>query len=389
MLLLPLLHKPKPPTVPGGMGGPGGRGGPAGMGGPNAPTPIETASVAVEPMSVYIDGLGTVTPEHTASIYSQVSGRLMAVNYREGQIVKEGQSLIEVDPRPYEALLEQARGALARDTALAHQADVDAQRYEAAFKRNAISQQALFDQQITAQQYKGTLQNDAGSVKYYEVQLSYCHIVAPFTGRIGLRLVDPGNTIFSGASNTLAVITQLDPITVVFSVAEDDIPQVQAQMRNAKAMKVDLFDRAQDKQIATGSLLTLDNQVDTTTGTVKFRARFRNPNGTLFPNQFVNARLLVKTLPNALVLPTSVIQYNGQQAFVYAVNGNNTVSIKNITVTNEADNKSAIEGLPDKAVVAATNFDRLLDGAKVMVANRQTPPAGRGGQPPHPAGASR
>jgi len=198
------------------------------------------------------------------------------------------------------------------------------------------------------------------------------------------------------------VITQLDPITVVFSVAEDDIPQVQAQMRKAKAMKVDLFDRAQDKQIATGSLLTLDNQVDTTTGTVKFRARFRNPSGTLFPNQFVNARLLVKTLPNALVLPTSVIQYNGQQAFVYVVNANNTVSIKNITVTNEADNKSAIEGLPDKTVVASTNFDRLLDGAKVMVANRQMPagrngqapagaqsPAGQGGQPPHPAGASR
>jgi multidrug efflux system membrane fusion protein len=200
--------------------------------------------------------------------------------------------------------------------------------------------------------------------------------------------VDPGNTIFSGSSNTLAVITQLDPITVVFSIPEDDIPQVQSQLRATHSMKVDLYDRAQDKKIASGSLLTLDNQVDTTTGTVKFRARFRNGSGALFPNQFVNARLLVKTLPSALVLPTSVIQYNGQQAFVYVVKDNQTVAIQNIAVTNEADNKSAITGLPAGTVVAATNFDRLQDGAKVMI-----PPAGgtpnRGNRPGPVTGASR
>lgn len=366
-LISPLLfHKAKPPAGPGGMGGPPG---PPGMGGPNGATPIQTSSVTVEPMSVYIDALGTVTPERTASIYSQVSGRLMAVNYTEGQIVKEGQSLIEVDPRPYQALLDQARGALSRDKALLNQAQVNAKRYQDALARNAIAQQTLFDQQVSVQQYQGTLQNDEGSLNYYEVQLSYCHIVAPFTGRIGLRLVDPGNTIFSGSSNTLAVITQLDPITVVFSIAEDDIPQVQAQLRSTRSLKVDLYDRAQNTKIATGSLLTLDNQVDTTTGTVKFRARFRNGSGALFPNQFVNARLLVKTIPSALVLPTSVIQYNGQQAFVYVVASNNTVQIKNISVSNESDNKSAISGLPAQTVVAATNFDRLQDGAKVSVAN--------------------
>ncbi|HLH04125.1 MAG TPA: efflux RND transporter periplasmic adaptor subunit [Bryobacteraceae bacterium] len=381
-LLVPLwLRQKQGPAAP-GFAGPGGPPG-AGLGGPNAATPIETATVQTEPMSVFIDAIGTVTPERTASIYSQVSGQLLAVNYTEGQIVKQGQSLIEVDPRPYQALLDQARGALARDRSLLHQAQVNAKRYEDALKRNAIAQQTLFDQQATVEQYQGTIQNDEGSVKYYEVQLGYCHIVAPFTGRIGLRLVDPGNTIFSGASNTLAVITQLDPITVVFSIPEDDVQRVQNQLRRAHTMKVNLFDRAQNHEIAAGSLLAFDNQIDTTTGTVKFRARFRNPNGSLFPNQFVNARLLVDTLPAAQVLPTSVIQYNGQQAFVYVVDrASNTVHLQNVTVTNEANDESAVQGLAQGTLVASSNFDRLQDGAKVMLAGRGTPPFGPGGSGP-------
>lgn len=372
-LLVPLfLRSHRAPGVAPGMGGPGGP--PPGFGGPNGATPIETATVKTQPMNVYIDAIGTVTPERTASIYSQVSGQLLAVNYHEGQMVQQGQSLIEVDPRPYQALLDQAKGSLARDQALLHQAQVDADRYEEALKRNAISKQQLFDQQATVQQYKASVQNDEGSVRYYEVQLSYCHIVAPFAGRIGLRLVDPGNTIFSGSSNTLAVITQLDPITVVFSIAEDDVQRVQSQFRRTNSMKVDLFDRMQNQKLATGSLLAFDNQIDTTTGTIKFRARFRNSAGTLFPNQFVNARLLVSTVPSAQVLPTSVIQYNGQQAFVYVVDqANGTVHIQNITVTNEANDNSAVQGLAAGTVVAASNFDRLEDGAKVMVAGRGGP----------------
>lgn len=386
-LTVPLLMRPH--VTPGGPGGMGGRGGPPGLGGPNAPTLIETAAVATEPMSVYIDAIGTVTPERTASIYSQVSGQLLAVNYTEGQLVHQGQSLVEVDPRPYQALLDQAKGALARDRSLLHQAQVNAQRYEDALKRNAIAQQTLFDQQAAVQQYEGSIQNDEGSVKYDEVQLSYCHIVAPFTGRIGLRLVDPGNTIFSGSSNTLAVITQLDPITVVFSIAEDDVQRVQNQHRRTPTMRVDLYDRTQNQKLATGSLLAFDNQIDTTTGTVKFRARFRNPSNALFPNQFVNARLLVSTLPTAQVLPTSVIQYNGQQAFVYIVDQpNGTVHLQNITVTNEANDKSAVQGLTTGTVVAASNFDRLQDGAKVMVAGHSAPPA-RAQQPGHLTGARR
>lgn len=387
-LLIPLLVRNKSGAGGPGMGGPGGPpGGPGGFGGANAATPIETATVATEPMSVFIDAIGTVTPEHTASIYSQVSGQLLAVNYTEGQIVQAGQPLIEVDPRPYQALLDQAKGALARDRSVMHQAQVNEQRYEEALKRNAISQQTLFDQQALVEQYQGTIQNDEGSVKYYEVQLGYCHIVAPFTGRIGLRLVDPGNTIFSGSSNTLAVITQMDPITVVFSISEDDVQRVQERVRQAHGMKVSLFDRTQNHEIAAGSLLAFDNQVDTTTGTVKFRARFRNPAGSLFPNQFVNARLFTDTIPAAQVLPTSVVQYNGQQAFVYGVDqATNTVHLRNITVTNEANDKSAVQGLTPGTMVASSNFDRLQDGAKVMMTGHGMPPfgpagSGRGGPP--------
>lgn len=377
-LVVPLFLRQRTGSPgPGGMRGPGG---PPGFGGPNGATPIETATVKTEPMNVYIDAIGTVTPERTANIYSQVSGQLLAVNYREGEYVHQGQSLVEVDPRPYQALLDQAKGSLARDQAILHQAQVNAQRYQEALKRNAISQQTVFDQQATVQQYQASIQNDQGSVRYYETQLGYCHIVAPFSGRIGLRLVDPGNTIFSGGSNTLAVITQIDPITVVFSIAEDDVQRVQNQFRRAHTMKVDLFDRMQNQKIAAGALLAFDNQIDTTTGTIKFRARFRNPSGSLFPNQFVNARLLVSTLPAAQVLPTSVIQYNGQQAFVYVLDQpNGAVHLQNITVTSEANDLSALQGLPAGTVVAASNFDRLEDGAKVMVmsAGRPGSPGGR------------
>jgi multidrug efflux system membrane fusion protein len=386
-LVVPLLlHRS---GAPAGMRGPGGPPGAPGMGGgPNAATPIETATVATEPMDVDIDAIGTVTPERTASIYSQVSGPLLAVNYKEGQLVHAGQSLIEVDPRPYQALLDQARGSLARDLAALHQAQVDADRYKNALSHNAISKQTLFDQEATVQQYEASIQNDQGSVRYYEIQLSYCHIVAPFNGRIGLRLVDPGNTIFSGSSNTLAVITQMDPITVVFSIAENDLQQIQDQLRRTRSMKVDLFDRMQSHRIAAGSLLAVDNEIDTTTGTVKLRATFRNPAGSLFPNQFVNARLRVKTLPAATVLPTAVIQYNGQQAFVYVVDtASGTVHLQNITVTNESNDKSAIQGLPAGAAVASSNFDRLEDGAKVMMMGRRAAPASGGKPGPFPGTA--
>jgi multidrug efflux system membrane fusion protein len=346
-----------------------------------AVTVVETATVAAEPMSVFVDALGTVTPEHTANIYSQVSGRVLSVNYSEGQMVTAGQSLVEVDPRPYQAQLAQAQGSLARDRALLEQAQTDAKRYQDALNRNAISQQTLYDQQATVKQYQAAIQNDEGSVQYDEIQLSYCHIAAPFSGRIGLRLVDPGNTIFAGSGNTLAVITQIDPITVVFPVAEDNVPRIRNRMRQTHSLPVEIYDRAQSSLIAKGQLLALDNQIDTTTGTVKFRARFHNPNGgVLFPNQFVNARLLVNTIPDALQLPTSAIQYNGQQAFVYVIS-NGKAHLQNIKVDNENDNNSSVEGLTAGTVVANSNFDRIEDGAEVASAPARPAMRPTGGRP--------
>jgi multidrug efflux system membrane fusion protein len=251
-------------------------------------------------MNIYVDALGTVTPTYTVTLYSQITGRVMNVYYREGQTVQAGDPLVDIDPRPYEATLTQAEGTLQRDEGSLTQARMDLQRYEDAWARNAIAKQQLDDQAATVLQYEGTVKSDRGTVDYDKVQLSYCHIVAPISGRVGLRLVDPGNTVFAGTASTLVVIAQLQPITVVFNVSEDDLAQVQAQLKGGRQLEVDAFDRANEKQIEAGKLTSLDNEVDTATGTVKFRAEFANKNLSLFPNQFVNARLLVNTLRGAL-----------------------------------------------------------------------------------------
>ena len=230
------------------------------------------------------------------TIYPQVSGRVVSVNYKEGQIVRKGQSLIEIDPRPYQATLDQAQGTLKRDQGVLSQAQIDLARYQAAFARNAIAKQQLDDQQQVVEQDKGTVLADQGTVDYDKVQLAYCHITSPISGRVGLRLVDPGNIVFSGTGTTLAVVTQLQPITVVFNVSEDALPQIQDQLHTRRALAVDAFDRSNDKKLSSGLLNSVDNVIDTATGTVKFRANFGNRDLVLFPNQFVNARLLVKTL---------------------------------------------------------------------------------------------
>ena len=375
LLLLPLLHRSKPPMMMGGFPGPGGPGGPGGPPGADAGTPVTVAKVENAAMNIYLDALGTVTPQQTVNVFSQASGRVMSVNYREGQIVHKGDSLVEIDPRPLEAQLQQAEGALARDRATLDQAQLNLKRYQAALKENAIAEQTVSDQEAALRQAQGTVQNDEGTVAYDKVQLSYCHILAPITGRIGLRLVDAGNTIFSGGSTTIATITQIDPITVVFSIAEDHLSQVHQQLSKRGQLNVDLYDRSQATKLASGKLLTLDNQVDTTTGTVRLRALFSNSKDTLFPNQFVNARLEVDTLQNAKTIPTVAIQYNGQQAFVYAVKSDNTVTLKNVSVLSSQQSNSAIDGLNVGDTVITSNFDRLQDGAKVMVPGA-APPAG-------------
>jgi membrane fusion protein, multidrug efflux system len=334
---------------------------------------IKAATVRAGDIGIHVDALGTVTPISTVSVYSQVTGKVVAVNYREGQMVRRGQSLIEIDPRPYEAQLKQVEGTLEHDQSLLKQAQIDLARYQKAVALNAIAHQTLDDQEQTVEQYKGTVKNDEGQVEYQRVQLSYCHLTAPASGRVGLRLVDPGNTIFSGSSNALVVVTQLQPITVVFNVAEDNLSQVRSQILKRTALPVDAFDRSQMNKIATGHLLTIDNQVDTTTGTIRFRAEFDNHDLTLYPNQFVNARLLVNTLHHVLLIPSAAVQRNGVQAFVYKVNSNGTAAIQNIVEKSSDGDISAVEGLNPGDTVSLTGFDKLQDGTKVSI--EQSPQA--------------
>jgi multidrug efflux system membrane fusion protein len=318
-------------------------------------------------MGIYVNALGTVTPTYTVTVYSQITGRVMEVHYREGQMVHKGEALIDIDPRPYQASLKQAQGALQHDQGLLAQARMDLQRYQDAYARNAIAKQQLDDQAQTVAQYEGTVKADQGTVAYDEVQLEYCHIVAPIAGRIGLRLVDPGNTVFAGSGTTLTVITQLQPITVVFNVSEDDLPQVQAQLQTDTRLPVDVFDRSNDHLIESGTLASLDNQVDTTTGTVRFRAEFPNKDLTLFPNQFVNARLLVRMLKDVTLVPTVAIQHNGTNDFVYVVNPNSTVAVQSLTALTTNEQDTAVQGLNAGVRIATTGFDRLENGVHVTV----------------------
>ena len=350
---------------------------------------INAATVREGDIGIHVDALGTVTPISTVSVYSQVTGNVVAVNYREGQMVRKGQSLIEIDPRPYEAQLKQAEGTLRHDQGLLQQAEIDLTRYQKAVALNAIARQTLEDQEQAVEQYKGTVQNDEGQVDYQKVQLSYCHLAAPASGRVGLRLVDPGNTIFAGSSNALVVVTQLQPITVVFNVAEDNLTQVRGQIMHRTALPVDAFDRSQMNKIATGHLLTIDNQVDTTTGTIRFRAEFDNRDLALYPNQFVNARLLVSTLHNATLVPSAAVQRNGVQAFVYKVGRDNTASIQNIVEKTTDGNISAVEGLNPGDTVALTGFDKLENGTRVIIQqSSQGSVTGNGNAAGTPAGKS-
>ena len=289
--------------------------------------PVSTAAVRKGDIGIYINALGTVTPVYTDTITSRVQGEIVNVYYREGQLVHKGDPLLDIDSRPYQAQLTQVEGQLAHDQALLNEAKIDLSRYQSAFSQNAIAKQQVDDQEQTVFQYEGTVKNDEGQVENAKVNLVYCHITSPIEGRVGLRLVDPGNIVQANSSTALVVVTQLQPITVIFSVAEDYLPQIQQQLRKGQRMVVDAFDRDQQKKIASGALLTLDNQIDPTTGTLKLKAIFQNEDGSLFANQFVNARLLVDTTHDAILIPTAAIQRNAQGAFVYLIKPDQTASI--------------------------------------------------------------
>lgn len=282
-------------------------------------------------------------------------------------MVRAGDPLVEIDPAPFQAALDQASGQLARDRAMLENAHIDLDRYKEAFAKNAIPKQQLDTQVAMVRQFEGTVKLDQGQVDNASVQLAYCHILAPISGRVGLRLVDAGNIVHASDVNPLLVITQLQPITVIFNVAEDYLPQIQVQLRGGKVLSVDAFDRAQTKKLATGTLKTLDNQIDTTTGTVKLKALFTNEDESLFPNQFVNARLLVDTKHDAALVPNMAIQRNAESAFVYVLKPDQTVAVQTITVGTTDGTVSAVEGVAPGTTVAADNFNRLIDGAKVGV----------------------
>jgi multidrug efflux system membrane fusion protein len=327
-----------------------------------------TATTATKgQIGVYLDAIGTVTPVYTTSITAQASGVLTAVYYNEGQSVKKGDALIDIDPRPYQAQLMQAEGALERDSNVLAQARMDLDRYRTAWAGNGIPKQLLDDQEKIVSADQGTVKNDQGTVNYDQVQLSYCHITAPIDGRVGLRLVDPGNVVQAGGATTLAVITQMQPTTVIFTISEDSLEQVQARMRKLHTLPVDAMDRAQTTKIASGKLFTIDNQIDTTTGTVKLRALFDNKNGALYPNQFVNTRLLVNTLNGVTLVPTAAVQHNGQAAFLYVI-ANGLASIRNITPGVADGGMTAVEGINPGEVVATSSFDKLQNGSKIVLA---------------------
>ena len=339
--------------------------------------PVTTVTAQKGNIGVYVDAIGTVTPVYTSSITSQVNGIVTEVHYTEGQLVKKGDPLIEIDSRPYAATLQQAQGILERDQGVLAQAQMDLARYQAAWARNAIPKQTLDDQEKLVQQDLGTGRNDEGTVQYDQIQVGYCHIVSPITGRVGLRLVDPGNVMQANGTTPLAVVTQIQPITVVFTVAEDNLGQIQLQLRKGARLEVDAFDRSDQKLLAKGTLLTLDNQIDTTTGTVKGRALFTNGDSSLFPNQFVNTRLLVTTLQGVTLIPTAAVQHNGLAAFVYVI-ADNKAHLTPITVGVTNAQTAQVQGIQPGDVLATSSFDKLQDNTPVSISNRpiQANPSG-------------
>jgi multidrug efflux system membrane fusion protein len=348
--------------------GSGGRGGRSRMTGP---IPVTAATATKGNIGVYLDAIGTVTPVYTTTVTAQASGVITAVDYREGQFVHKGDALIDIDPRPYQATLLQAQGTLEHDINVLAQAQMDLERYRTAWARNGINKQLLDDQEKIALQDQGTVKNDQGTVDYDQVQLSYCHITSPISGQVGLRLVDPGNVVQADGTNPLVVITQMQPTTVIFTLAEDSLEQVLGRMRQMHTLPVDAWDRNSSNKLATGKLLTINNQIDTTTGTVKLRATFDNRNGALFPNQFVNARLLVNTENGVTLIPTGAVQHNGDTAFVYVIQMNDAkngvASVENITTGVSDGGMIAVTGINPGQQVATSSFEKLQDKSKILL----------------------
>lgn len=329
-------------------------------------------------LPIVLSGLGTVTPLAMVTVQSQINGTLMDVGFHEGQVVKKGDFLAQIDPRPYQVALEQAQGTLAKDQALLKQAQTDLVRYQTLNRQDSIARQQVDDQMYLVHQYEGTVVSDQAAIDTQKLNLAYCRITAPVDGRVGLRLIDPGNYVQINSGTGLVVITQLQPISVIFTLPEDDIAQIQRRLRTGATLPVAAWDRSNTAQLATGALETIDNVVDVTTGTFKLRATFTNDDQALFANQFVNARLLVDTLKDATLAPNVAIQNGAPGSYVFVVNPNNTVSVRPVKIgPTDGTHTAILSGLEPGDNVVVDGADRLRDGAKVVVPKSSGPDAAR------------
>jgi multidrug efflux system membrane fusion protein len=356
LVLFAWLLKPKPTAPPAGRFAGGG------------PMPVVVTQVHTGDMPITLMGLGTVTPLATVTVQSQISGQIMHIAFKEGQEVKAGDSLIQIDPRPYQVALTQAQGALARDKALLANAHVDLGRYTTLFAQDSIAEQQLATQKSLVAQYEGAVKTDQGQIDAAKLNIAYCHIVSPISGKVGLQQVNVGNYVTPAEPNGLVVVTQLKPITVVFTLPEDNIPEIRKGLLAGVTLPVTAFDRTNTHQLASGTLQSMDSQIDVTTGTIRLKASFPNEDENLFPQQFVNVALLLNTLHGATLVPQAAIQRGAPGTFVYVANSDQTVNVRKVTLgPGDPTNISVVQGLKPGDTVVVDGADRLRDGAKVRV----------------------